>query len=242
MNVVIAGLGLIGGSLGMALKRRGWRVAFVDPAVSEPEAKKAKAADERLDEVRGEIVVIATPVDVAKRLRADAPLVTTTCSVMRPFRGPGIVAGHPFAGSEKRGLAAARADLFEGKPWFVSRDEPSVRAIVEAAGAKQVVIDPEEHDQALALTSHLPQVLSTALAALIEKKEIDPVFIGSGLRTFLRLAASSHEVWGSVLVENRDAIARARAELLDLAARLGEDEFRRAQSLMKEASGEPPER
>ena len=242
MNVVIAGLGLIGGSLGMALKRRGWHVSYVDPAVSEVEAKNANAADEKLDDARGEIVVIATPLDVAKKLRTDASLVTTTCSVMRPFTGANVVAGHPFAGSEKRGLGAARADLFEGKPWFVSRDEPRVRAIIEAAGARQVLIDPAEHDEALALTSHLPQALSTALAALIEKKKIDPIFLGSGVRTFLRLAGSSHGVWGSVLAENAEAIARARAELLDLAATLGEEEFRRAQQLMKEVSGEPPER
>lgn len=242
MKVVIAGLGLIGGSLGMALSRRGWRVAYVDPAVPEREARAAKAADERLDEVRGEIAVLATPVDVAKNLRADADLVTTTCSVMRPFHGANVIAGHPLAGSEKRGLFAARADLFEGRTWFVSRDEARVRAIVEAAGAKQVVIDPGEHDEVLALTSHLPQALSTALAALIERKNIDPEFLGSGARTFLRLAGSSWDVWGSLLAENGEAIARARAEILQTLANLGEEDFRRAQRLMKEVSGERPER
>jgi prephenate dehydrogenase len=240
-RATIAGLGLIGGSIGIALRAKGWRVAYFDPYVELADAKKYGAADEKLDEAKGDLVIIATPVDIALRLRAHTPLVTTTCSVMSPFRHENFVAGHPFAGSEKNGLANARGDLFEGHPWFVHRDEPRVRAIVEAAGATQTIVDCEEHDRAMALTSHLPQVISTALASLIEQKRIDPIFIGTGIRTLLRLAASRYEVWGSVLDANARNIGEAERELLRVMNSMTGADFDRARRFMAKYAA-PPER
>lgn len=243
-RIVIAGLGLIGGSLGMALKRRGWRVAYVDPHVPLEVALSSNAADERHENASGDFVVIATPLDVAMELAStsNAALLTTTCSVMKPFRNSRAVAGHPLAGSEKNGLSAARHDLFEGKTWFVDRDDRRVREMIEATGARQMIVDPDEHDDAVALTSHLPQAISTALASLIEQKKIDPAFFGTGLRTLLRLAGSSYDVWGPVLDENRDAIARARDQLIEVLENLTREDFENAQRLMKAMSSEPPER
>lgn len=225
----------------MVLRHRGWSVAFVDPSVSLEAARAANAADERLDRVSGDFVVLATPVDAAMRIAktSDAALLTTTCSVLKPFRDSRVVAGHPLAGLEKSGLAAARHDLFEGKTWFVDRDDRRVREMVDAAGARQVIVDPDEHDDAVALTSHLPQAISTALASLIEQKKIDPMFIGTGLRTLLRLASSSHSVWGPVLEENLDAIERARDELIAILENLDGEDFERAQRLMKAMSSGP---
>lgn len=235
-KVVIAGLGLIGGSLGMALKRRGWDVSFVDPAVSLEEAQRVGAAGEKLERVDGELIVIATPVDVALRMDVRGDVVTTTCSVMAPF--PMFIAGHPFAGSERSGLAAARADLFQGKPWFIDRDEERVRVMIEAAGAQQIVVNADEHDRALALTSHLPQVISTALASLIVEKKIDPMFMGTGLKTLLRLAGSSHEVWGPVLDANQKNVQDLAGELLAVIRNLSAADFERA----RRAFGALPER
>jgi prephenate dehydrogenase len=231
-GVTIVGLGLIGGSLGMALRRAGWRVSYADPAVSLEKARAAGAADERVEvpEPR-ELLVLATPVDAAvtvmSHVRAD--LLTSTCSVMQPLRaaahGRNFVAGHPFAGSEQSGLDAASADLFAGRPWFVDRDEPLVRRMIEATGARQIAVAPAEHDAAVALTSHLPQLLSTALASLIERKNIDPVYIGNGLRTLLRLAGSSYEVWGPVLESNDANIRRAIDELEERIDQIDEKDF-----------------
>ena len=229
-RVTIAGLGLIGGSIGMSLRRRGWHVRFVDPHVDAARANDAGAADEKLDDVEGDLIVIATPVDVALRLKPRGRIVTTTCSVMLPFKQ--YVAGHPFAGSEKNGLGAARPDLFEGKPWFVNRDEAEVRAMIEATGARQVVVDSAEHDRAMALTSHLPQIISTALASLIEQKRIDPAFIGSGTRTLLRLAGSSYDVWGPVLEANARNVGEAEKELLRVINSMTRDDFDRARRFM----------
>lgn len=237
-SVTIAGLGLIGGSIGKALRRNGWRVRYVDPAVTPEQARDAGAADDRARSlVDDELVMLATPVDVAVRqLRdANATIVASACSVMHPLRtaagGQRFVAGHPFAGSEQSGLAAARDDLFAGRTWFVDRDEALVREMIETCGAEQVVIDAREHDETMALTSHLPQMLSTALASLIEQKGIDPRFIGSGVRTLLRLAGSSHAVWGPVLDANQENIAEAAEELGSLLELLDGDDFERARRL-----------
>jgi prephenate dehydrogenase len=229
-SVTIVGLGLIGGSIGKALRRNTWYVHYVDPNVDLHHAREGDAADERVEHPEGDIVIIATPVDVAMKLEPKGRVITTTCSVMAPFRN--YVAGHPFAGSEKNGLESARADLFEGHPWFMSREDKDVTAVIEACGAKPVVCDPVEHDAAMALTSHLPQVLSTALASLVDRKNIDPIFIGAGLKTLLRLAASSYEVWGSVLDANARNIAHAEKELLRVINSMTSADFDRARHFM----------
>lgn len=243
MQVTIVGLGLIGGSLGMALRRRGWRVAFLDPAVSLDAAHAAGAADEKIERLDpAAMVVLATPVDAAIDVlwHAHAGRMTSVCSVMQPLRAAArdvdFVAGHPFAGSERSGLDAASAEMFEGKIWFVDRDAPDVRAMVEATGARQAVVDAAAHDEAVALTSHLPQVLSTALASLLEQKQIDPQFFGTGLRTLLRLAGSSYEVWGPVLDANAENVQRALDELVESAEQLDERAFDRARKFFGKLS------
>jgi prephenate dehydrogenase len=235
-SVTIAGLGLIGGSIGMALRRSEWHVRYLDPYVDAARARSAGAADERVEDAGGDLLVIATPVDVATRMKPNAKIITTTCSVMMPFKH--YVAGHPFAGSDKSGLENAQADLFAGKPWFVSRDEPAIRAMIETIGARQIVVDPKEHDEAMAFTSHLPQVISTALASLIEQKRIDPMFVGSGIRTLLRLAGSSYEVWGSVLDANARNIGEAERELLRVMNSMTGADFDRARRFMAKFASE----
>lgn len=207
-RALIAGLGLIGGSIGLALRRHGWHVAFFD---SDPDLDPGEAADERVAslDAAADVVILATPVDVAVRLVATthAPLITSVCSVMAPLRavaGDHFVAGHPLAGSSSRGIASARADLFESATWFIDRDDATVRQIIAACGANAEVVDASEHDRAVALTSHLPQILSTALAAYLHDQNVDLRFAGPGLRTFLRLASSDASVWAPILDANRE--------------------------------------
>lgn len=209
-RALIAGLGLIGGSIGIALRRRGWHVAFYD---SDPNLNPGDAADERVSslDVASDVVILATPVDIAVTLLAStrAPLITSVCSVMAPLRAAAderFIAGHPLAGSEQRGIGAARGDLFEGASWFIDRDDPIVREIIAACGANAEIVDAQEHDRAVALTSHLPQVLSTALAAYLHDQNIDLRFAGPGLRTFLRLAGSEASVWTPIFDANRENI------------------------------------
>jgi prephenate dehydrogenase len=228
MRALIAGLGLIGGSIGIALRSRGWRVAYLDPHVEIEDARRAGAADERVQSFEpADVVVIATPVDVALTLLhedtaspgdethgspfAGGAVVTTACSVMAPFSSARVVAGHPLAGSQERTLAAAKGDLFEGRSWFVDRQDAAVTRLIHDCSAVSELVDAAEHDRALALTSHLPQILSTALAASIDESMLR--YAGSGLRTFLRLAGSDASVWAPVIEANRDNV-RAQAERL----------------------------
>ena len=220
-RALIAGLGLIGGSIGLALRRRGWHVSFFD---SDPDLAPGDAADERVPSIDAEadVVILATPVDVAMNLLATspAPLITSVCSVMAPLRAAAddrFVAGHPLAGSAARGIAPARADLFENATWFIDRDNATVREIIAACGANAEIVDASEHDRAVAMTSHLPQILSTALAAYLYDQQIDLRFAGPGLRTFLRLSGSEASVWSPIIEANRENLrphAEAIAEIV----------------------------
>jgi prephenate dehydrogenase len=233
-RALIAGLGLIGGSIGIALRARGWHVAYLDPFVDDARG----AADERVfSVVEADVVVLATPVDVAvDLLRGVRGFATSVCSVMAPLRGENFVAGHPLAGSEQRGLGAARSDLFAGKAWFVDREHPLVAELVDACGARMHVVDAETHDRAVALTSHLPQLLSTALAAHLQESDVDERFVGSGLRTFLRLAESDASVWAPVFRANADNVNEHLDAVLRIAREMlrGDDgPFARAQQFVR---------
>jgi prephenate dehydrogenase len=241
-TLTIVGLGLIGGSAGIALRRRGWRVRYLDPHVSVDEARQYEAADERAEKIEGDFILIATSVDVAIDILRDRPigLTTSVCSVMQPLRDVAqtrFVAGHPMAGSHERGLGAARGDLFEGKRWFLDAHDETVEALVHDCGAVAEVVDATEHDRAVALTSHLPQILSTALAAYLGDHEDVLRFAGSGLATFLRLAASDASVWAPLIEANRaniaphaDEIARVVREIVGGDA---SEAFERAQRLWR---------
>ena len=250
-RALIAGLGLLGGSIGIALRRRGWRIAYLDPHVALADARAAEAADERVETIEEEdLVLLATPVDAALELLRRMPPIraTSVCSVMQPLRELAdsrslpFVAGHPLAGWHERGLAAARADLFEGKRWFVDADDVVVNDLIQDCGAIADRIGGAEHDRIMALTSHLPQVLSTALAALAAEEEDVARFAGSGLRTFLRLAGSDASVWAPVLEANRDNIRAHFGRLVEIARAIIEEEpgeaFERAQRLWAELSAE----
>lgn len=214
---LIVGLGLIGGSVGIALRRRGWRVLFSDPNVTVEEARAAMAADAvAAPGATADVTVVATPVDIALELvrRHDDPdaLLLTTCSVLGPLRaawcGVGsFVAGHPMAGSHERGLAAASGELLHDRPWFVDTANPAADEVIRDCGAIREVVDAAEHDRAVAATSHLPQILSTALAAHLADHPELLRYAGTGLQTFLRLAGSSASVWQPVIDANRENIS-----------------------------------
>jgi prephenate dehydrogenase len=258
-RALIAGLGLIGGSIGIALRRAGWRVAYLDPYVDDPK----DAADERVTSFEdADLTILATPVDVAVGLfgelfgglKAAAPpsrdavwsgglqpaVITTVCSVMSPFHGERVIAGHPLAGKEQIGLAAADGDLFRGRTWFVDRENALVDELIAGCGAHREVVDPAEHDAAVALTSHLPQLLSTALAACVAEEDLR--FAGTGLKTFLRLAESEASVWRPILDANRDNIAQRLDAVMEVVKRVleGDDEaFARARRVAARLSSAP---
>jgi len=246
-TILVIGLGLIGGSAGIALRQRGWHVRFLDPNVTPDEALRAGAADERAETIGDEeVILLATPTDVAIELLPKietSHVVVSACSVMRPLRAIArgkFVAGHPMAGSHERMLAAATGDLFEGKPWFLDATDERVDALVRDCGAVIERVDAAEHDAAVALTSHLPQVLSTALAAYLHDREDVLRFAGTGLRTFLRLAGSDASVWSSVIEANRDNLAPHAERIAQLVREIIEGDsraaFEKAQELVARLS------
>lgn len=206
-DALIVGLGLIGGAVAMALRRQGWRVRFVDddPALALEGAERVPAIEDAA------VIVLATPVDVAIDLLPTirtGGVITSVGSVMRPLRavaGERFVAGHPMAGWHEGGLANAHRVELEGASWFLDAEDPRVEELVRACGGVPMRVDAAEHDAAVALTSHLPQVLSTALFAYLADQPELRKFAGGGLRSF-RLAASDGEMWHSVLAENRDQL------------------------------------
>jgi prephenate dehydrogenase len=250
-SVRVVGLGLIGGSVARRASSRGWGVSWEDPAVDPAEVTAVDPSLRRGDPSGPDpdLVLLATPAGVAAGLLRSIDFaggaVTSVCSVMAPLReiaerrGVRFLAGHPMAGKASRGLASSDPSLFEGMPWFIDSTghEPVVLRLIADCGAEVVPVEAEEHDRAVAVTSHLPQILSSALAAVVERSDLPEPFIGTGLRTFLRLAGSRWDVWEPVVTMNADAIAEARIRLEDVLAEIesgkGEDVFADATALAR---------
>jgi monofunctional chorismate mutase len=234
-RVAIVGLGQIGGSIALALGRAGgwWRAGFdADPATARA-ARAAGAIDEIAAGVAdacagADLAVIATPVDslpdlidaAAAALPGGAALLDTG-GVRGPLvaaleraarRGVAAVGGHPLAGTEGHGFAAARADLFEGAPFTLSPAAgdvpPVVTRLVRDLGARAAVVAPDHHDRALARTSHLPYLVACALLNL-GRRARDEGLSGPGFRDMTRLAASDPRVAGATCRANASAVSEA---------------------------------
>lgn len=236
-QVSIVGLGLIGGSMARALRQilPGLRLVGVDREVALESARGLGLADHYVSEqdapgvaeafAASDLIFLATPVSGIRRwlgaaLAHDA-LVTDCGSTKRDivraaraFAGAGrFVPGHPMAGAGAA-LAAPTAILFEGRPWILCPDgvDPgalgSVEQLIRRIGAEPVRMSAGEHDRAVALTSHAPRVIASALTALVDR---DGAYAAAG-PAFERLthgAGGSAEMWRDVLATNRDEVARA---------------------------------
>ena len=242
------GTGLIGASIGLALTGHGVPVRLRD---SSPTAL-ALARDVGAGEPEGPddeppaLVVVAAPPDVAAGIVGAAlhtypdAVVTDVASVKATIRGElegfatvdlsRYVGSHPMAGRERHGAAAADSDLFAGRPWVLaagSETSPealrTVRALAVDLGASPVEMSAAEHDEAVALVSHLPQLLSSLLAArLVSAPERALGLAGQGLRDVTRIAASDPQLWASILVGNARPIRSVlRAIRDDLDSLLG---------------------
>jgi prephenate dehydrogenase len=237
--VLVVGAGLIGTSLGLAL-RRAWPAAHVDAMDASPATSPLHhAAFHRLIDAAApipacDVAVLACPVDAMPawmvRLAALPGTVTVTDvgSVKRlpreAARAAGLarfVGGHPRAGASVAGPALAAATLFAGRPWFVDAgDAPPdavarVHALIAACGGRPVPTDPEAHDALVAAVSHLPQLVSTLLMSVVhEAAGRDGLDCAAGgLRDTTRLAASAASMWLPILAANHDHLAPLAMEL-----------------------------
>ena len=236
-DVLIIGLGLIGGAIARAVRGQ-WRVRFFDenPDLHLDGAERVETL------VDADVTILATPIDVAVAMLPTIEtrgVITSVGSVMRPLRAvakANFVAGHPMAGWHEGGLANAHHVELDGASWFVDAHDDRVEALIRACGAHPVRVTAEEHDAAVALTSHLPQVLSTALFAYLSDVPELRKFAGGGLRSF-RLAASDGEMWHSVLAANRDHLRPHAEKVAQLVRAIIEGDepeaFRRARALWR---------
>ena len=238
----IAGVGLIGGSIALGARERGIRVIGFDRSRDEAIHRLVDERVDSLDELarHSRTLVLALPIDATlsaiRALRAaDAPnvkLVIDVASVKAPIAREAagwskFIGTHPIAGTQESGPRAARPDLFESRTWtYVPGEralEQPVRALIEMMGARPFAIDPDGHDRSLALTSHLPQVVVVALAAMLQERGIPAALAGPGLISTLRLAGSPWELWETILRANASALSEALRDLGNRLCGLADD-------------------
>jgi prephenate dehydrogenase len=278
-QVTIIGTGLIGGSVGLALKKRqlAGRIIGCDRAPVLERAQDCGAIEagttDPADAVRGsDLVVLATPVIaildligrlgpalLAKTLVTDVgstkvEVVERAAKSFGRNAGQRFLAGHPMAGKENAGVEFADADLFEGAAWlFTPLPGQNVHAgqcgefihCAEKMGAKIAVVDPVEHDRFCAWISHLPQMISTALAAtLVDEFGPDAPVLdigGRALREMTRISGSPYSMWRDIAITNKKNIADTLQKLEQRLAHIRENldsrelaaEFERAHQLRK---------
>jgi prephenate dehydrogenase len=249
MTVLVSGAGLIGTSVALALRAKGAEVWLSD----RDEATAQLAADlgagavvPNLQDAKGlaEVAVLAMPPAVVAESLAFAQehgvadVYTDVASVkglpVRQARELGCdlssyVHGHPLAGRERHGPAAARADLFLGRTWALCplpETSPAaveaVTALVLACGADPVITDPETHDQWVALVSHVPHLVAAAMAARLAPSVVPADALrlaGQGLRDVTRIAAGDSALWTQILSANAGPVAEVLgAVTVDLSA------------------------
>jgi prephenate dehydrogenase len=235
--VRIVGTGLLGTSIGLALRERGVDVILDDVSPSSLDLAIDYGAGRRSrpDDLP-ELVVVCVPPDVTARVVAaelsahPAALVTDVASVkvapLDELRAAGAdlsryIGSHPMAGRERSGAISARADLFIGRPWVIAgHDDISYRraAVVEQLaldlGALPIEMDAAEHDRSVALVSHAPQVVATLLARRLGGAADSAVSLaGQGLRDTTRIASSDPELWVQILGANAAPVADILREL-----------------------------
>ncbi|MEP4148500.1 MAG: prephenate dehydrogenase/arogenate dehydrogenase family protein [Halioglobus sp.] len=247
-TVAILGLGLIGGSLARALREQGFSKRVIAYGHREPSLQRGLALGVidgytlDLDEVidSADILVICTPTLIAADVLAEilprlqglakAPVVTDAASVKGSLMAaaieacdgkfpPGFVMGHPIAGSERSGVEASRADLYENHRVIITpvkeNDENAlalVRDMWAATGAEVVDMEVARHDAVLAATSHLPHVLAYALVdALAQSEGSEDIFrcAAGGFRDFTRIASSDPVMWRDIAIANKSALLDA---------------------------------
>lgn len=234
-TLAIIGVGLLGGSLARAARQRGVARHIVGVEPDEVSARLALSAglvDELVPEAKADVVVCCAPVDcVAELLLAAAEhgkagtlltdvgstKATIVQAVEKSLPPHVLFAGsHPLAGSEKQGPEHADGRLFESRLVIVTPTETTPRAAVEqvsafwqALGARVRLMSPEEHDRGVALTSHLPHLIASALAGVLPPSLAE--LTASGFRDTTRLAASDPRLWTAIALQNRDFLLEALA-------------------------------
>jgi prephenate dehydrogenase len=237
-TVAIVGVGLIGGSFGLALRQAGFAGQIIgissQPAIDAGLRLGAISGSGSLEEAAAtaDLIYLAQPVDrILTTLETLGPLAATNCLITDAgstktaivtkasecLRFATFLGGHPLAGKEQRGVESAEAALFRGRPYVLTpTGQPTpvsaaFRSWLQRIGANVLETTPAEHDSVVALTSHLPQLLSTALAKTLGEQKNPRLqdIHGPGLLDMTRLALSSPDLWQSILETNQREVMTA---------------------------------
>ncbi len=232
----IIGLGLIGGSIGLALRERGWYVCGDDKDQSRiDQALSLGALDEQGLSETGEVTFVATPVlsvadQVKRALSETTGYVTDVGSVKGAIAAaiddPRFIGGHPMAGSELEGLDGADATMFTGAVWVLTPTSTTadttfaaMASLVATLGAEVVALDPDRHDQLVAVVSHVPHLAAATLMGLAsERAEEHGALLrlaAGGFRDMTRIASGHPGIWLDICAENREAILSGLDGLID---------------------------
>jgi prephenate dehydrogenase len=236
-TVAIFGVGLIGGSFALALRRAGFEGRII--GVSSDETIRAALAARVIDEAlpapqaaaEADWIYLAQPIcriidclaDLDAWVKPGALITDAGSTKQRIVEHASQVisraqflGGHPMAGRERRGVEAAEADLFEGRPYVLTPRSPEelvtpaargFLAWIPRLGSFPVILSAQEHDRTVAFTSHLPQLAATALAAILEgRAETQTGVYGPALVDSTRLALSPYDIWSDIFATNRDLI------------------------------------
>lgn len=229
-KVSIVGVGLIGGSFALALREAGFtgRIIGVSSAATVEKAQWRGVIDEAMPlqdaASQSDLIYLAQPIQqiletlgaIGSQVRKGT-IVTDAGSTKALICERGadaiqrgkFVGGHPMAGKESRGVEEAEANLFRGRPYVLTAREPQLEKWIEAIGARLVVLDPIEHDRLVALVSHLPQLLSTALAGVIGDQPGASQVAGPAAGDLTRLALSPYDIWRDIFATNAASIDAA---------------------------------
>jgi prephenate dehydrogenase len=235
--VEIVGTGLLGTSIGLALRRAGINVLLADASPDHLRTASGLGAGRPAGpEDQPQLVVVAVPPDhlgpvIRRALEVTDAVVTDVGSVKAgPLAAvaevPGVeryVGSHPMAGSERSGPLAASAALFDGRPWAVTphdRARPDavelVEALVGVCGGVPVLLSPVEHDRAVARTSHIPHLLAALAAGRLAGAPSDHLALtGQGVRDVTRVAAGDPVLYGQIVAANSEAVLDLLAEVRD---------------------------
>jgi prephenate dehydrogenase len=226
----VIGLGLVGGSIGLALRERGWHVSGDDiDAATLTRATEIGALDEPGLDAGAEITFVAVPVlavaDQVRRALTDTDGVVTDvgsvkASVCAACDDPRFVGGHPMAGSELEGLGGADGAMFNGAVWVLTpvahSDDATfakVTSIVASLGAEVVALAPQRHDEVVAVVSHVPHLTAATLMGLAAERAEEHAALlrlaAGGFRDMTRIASGHPDIWLDICAENRDAIVSA---------------------------------
>jgi prephenate dehydrogenase len=240
-RAAVIGTGLIGGSIGMALRRAGWHVSGTDAQLAVAEqALEVGAIDAVGIDPGATITFVAAPVRAIAPLVHDALAATTGAvtdvgsvkgSVVRQVSDPRFVGGHPMAGSEQLGLAGSDPDMFAGAVWVLTPTETTdpaahatVRSVVRTLGAEVVELAPERHDALVAVVSHVPHLTAAALMTIADQRADEHAALlrlaAGGFRDMTRVAAGTPSIWPDICGENDEAIVGVIDELTHSLAHL----------------------